>query len=99
MRKGLRSVFKWILWVFLAQFVLVNISGIIYAYKLTHFFEPIPGTTDENPSKNVFIKTWKLFKGPAYRKITIELPPEFPYQTVHLLTKGKPLTGRMVYSR
>ena len=88
MVKGLRSVFKWILWVFLAQFVLINISGIIYAYKLTHFFEPIPGSSDENPSKNVFIKTWKLFKGPAYRKITIELPPEFPYQTVHLLTKG-----------
>ena len=40
MRKTLRSVFKWILWVFLAQFVLINISGIIYGYKLTHFYEP-----------------------------------------------------------
>ena len=87
MRKGLRSVFKWILWAFLAQFVLINTSGIIYGYKLTHFYEPALGATDETPSRNVFIKTWKLFKGPVYRKITSEESPEFPYQTVHLLTK------------
>ena len=87
MRKGLRSVFKWILWVFLAQFVLINISGIIYGYKLTHFYEPALGATDETPSRNVFIKTWRLFKGPVYRKITNEESPAFPYQTAHLFTK------------
>jgi alpha-beta hydrolase superfamily lysophospholipase len=87
MRKGLRSVFKWILWAFLAQFVLISISGIIYGYKLTHFYEPAPGGTDETPSSNVFVKTLRLFKGPVYRKITNEESPEFPYQTVHLLTK------------
>ena len=87
MRKGLRSVFKWILWVFLAQFVLINISSIIYAYKLTHFYEPTAGTIDENPSGNVFLKTWRLFKGPVYHKITNEDTPGFPYKTVHLLTK------------
>ena len=87
MRKRLRSVFKWILWVFLAQFVLINISGIIYGYKLTHFYEPVLETNDETPSRNVFVKTWRLFKGPVYRKITNEESPEFPYQTVHLLTK------------
>ena len=87
MRKGLRSVFKWILWAFLAQFVLISISGIIYGYKLTHFYEPVPGGTDETPSSNVFVKTLRLFKGPVYRKITNEESPEFPYQTVHLLTK------------
>jgi len=87
MRKALLSVFKWILWVFLAQFVLINISGIIYAYKLTHFYEPAQGTADENPSTNVFLKTWKLFRGPTYRKITSEERPEFPYQTVRLFTK------------
>jgi alpha-beta hydrolase superfamily lysophospholipase len=87
MRKTLRSVFKWILWVFLAQFVLINISGIIYGYKLTHFYEPALSATDETQPRNVFIKTWRLFKGPAYRKITNEESPEFPYQTVHLLTK------------
>ncbi len=85
MRKGLRSVFRWILWAFLAQFVLINISGIIYGYKLTHFYEPT--ANDETPSGNVFVKTWRLFKGPAYRKITNEESPGFPYQTVHLFTK------------
>ena len=47
MRKRLRSVFKWILWAFLAQFVLISISGIIYGYKLTHFYEPSRKATDE----------------------------------------------------
>ena len=87
MRKGPRSVFKWILWAFLAQFVLISISGIIYGYKLTHFYEPTLGATDETPSRNVFVETWRLFKGPVYRKITNEESPEFPYQTVHLWTK------------
>jgi esterase/lipase len=87
MRKGLRSVFKWILWVFLAQFVLINISGIIYGYKLTHFYPPTSNTIDGPPSRNIFAKTWRLFKGPVYRKITIEEAPDIPYQRVHLLTR------------
>ncbi len=87
MRKGLRSVLKWILWVLLAQFVLINISGIIYGYKLTHFYEPAPNVIGEPRSGNVFVKTWRLFKGPVYRKITNEELPAVPYQTVHLVTK------------
>ena len=66
---------------------MISISGIIYGYKLTHFYEPAPEGTDETPSSNVFVKTLRLFKGPVYRKITNEESPEFPYQTVHLLTK------------
>jgi hypothetical protein len=87
MRKGLRSALKWILWVFLAQFVLISISGIIYGYKLTHFYEPVSNANDELRPGNVLIKTWRLFKGPIYRKITTEEVPEVPYQTVHLLTR------------
>src|SRR4029079_2091984 len=87
MRKGLKSVSKWILWALLTQFVLINVSGIIYAYKLTHFYEPILPVTDEAPSRNVFSKTWRLFKGPIYRKVTKEEPPEVPFQTVQLLTR------------
>src|SRR5690348_13740145 len=87
MRKGPRSVFKWILWVLLAQFVLINISAIIYGYKLTHFYEPSTNAMDETRSRNVLIKTWRIFKGPTYRKITNEEYPELPYQTVHLFTK------------
>jgi uncharacterized protein len=87
MRKRLRSVFKWLLWVCVAQFALINISGFIYGYKLTHFYEPTTKTIDEPRSRNIFAKTWRLFKGPVYRKITIEEPPDVPYQTVHLFTK------------
>src|SRR5262245_614054 len=86
MGKRLRSVFKWILWVILFQFVLINISGVIYGYKLTHFYEPA-ASADEVPSRNVFAKTWRLFKGPVYRKITNEEPPEVLYQTVHFQTR------------
>lgn len=86
MRKGPRSVFKWVLWVFLAQFVLINISGIIYGYKLTHFYEPSFNTIDETRSKNIVAKTWRLFKGPVYRKITNEEPPAVPYQTINIFT-------------
>lgn len=82
----LRSVFKWILWVFLAQFVLINISGIIYGYKLTHFYESAVSDND-TPPKNVFVKTWRLFKGPVYRKITNEDYPVVPCETVYLFTK------------
>ena len=87
MRMGLRSVFKWILWALLAQFVLINISGFLYAYKLTHFYEPAANAGDEPRSKNIFVKTWRLFKGPIYRKIPIEELPGVPYQTVQLVTK------------
>ena len=87
MRKRPRSVFKWILWALLAQFVLINTSAIIYGYKLTHFFEPSLNAIDETRPGNILIKTWRIFKGPTYRKITIEDSPELPYQTVHLVTK------------
>jgi pimeloyl-ACP methyl ester carboxylesterase len=89
MRKTLRSVFKWILCAFLAQFVLINTSGIIYGYKLTHFYEPTPNAIDEPHSRNIFAKTWRLFKGPTYRKITTEEAPGVPYQTVYLPTKDR----------
>jgi alpha-beta hydrolase superfamily lysophospholipase len=85
-RKKIRYILKWIFWVFVVQFVLVNISGILYAYKLTHFYEPSLKPT-QLQSKNIFIKTWKLFKGPKFRK-TIETEfPHYPYETVQLITK------------
>ncbi|TMI93901.1 MAG: alpha/beta fold hydrolase [Bacteroidetes bacterium] len=85
-RKKIRSAVKWILWVLLVQFVLINISGILYGYKLTHFYEaslksPAPS------SKNIFVETWKLFRGPKFQKTVIAEFPHFPYETVHLLTE------------
>lgn len=71
---------KWIMWVLLIQFVLVNITAAIYAYKFTHFYDgPAPVY---NPNKNILAKTWKLFVGPTFYKDTEESLPSFPYQSV-----------------
>jgi alpha-beta hydrolase superfamily lysophospholipase len=84
--KKIRYILSWIFWVFVVQFVLVNVSGILYAYKLTHFYEPSLKRTNVQ-SKNVFTKTWKLFKGPKFQKTMETEIPHFPYETVHLITK------------
>jgi alpha-beta hydrolase superfamily lysophospholipase len=86
-RKKIRYILKGIFWVLVVQFVLVNISGILYAYKLTHFYEPT-FTTNKPQSKNIITKTWKLFRGPKFQKTTETEIPHFPYETVHLITKG-----------
>jgi len=85
-RKRLRSVFKWILWVLLVQIILINLSAAFYAHKLTYFYEPSSRQIYPS-SKNIFIKTWKLFTGPKFQKIEIDEAPHFPFETIHLLTK------------
>jgi len=85
-RKKIRFIFKWILWVLLVQFVLINISGILYGYKLTHFYEPSLKPLQPS-SKNILVKTWKLFRGPRFEKTVIEEVPHFPYETIDLVTK------------
>jgi len=84
-KNKLRSVLKWILWVFVAQIVLINISGVFYGYKLTHFYES--SRTPSTYSKNIFTKTWKLFTGPVFRKTAETGIPDFPYEVVQLKTK------------
>src|SRR5436189_1120762 len=81
------SILKWVLWFLLVQFILINISGILYGYKLTHFYEP---ASKRAPSftKNIFTKTWKLFRGPKFQKTTISEVPHFPFETIHLKTKN-----------
>jgi alpha-beta hydrolase superfamily lysophospholipase len=78
-----RLYLKWLLWVFLFQLLLANISAAIYAYKLTHFYQNPPDWDVAHP-KNVFDKTWKLFQGPSFGKNTNEMPPDFPYQQLSL---------------
>lgn len=73
--------FKWILWILIVQFILGNISAAIYAHKFTHFFAE-PGDWDIAHPKNIFDKTWKLFKGPAFGKNENEPLPSFPYQNI-----------------
>lgn len=87
-RKKIRSVVKWILWVLLVQFLLINISGVLYGYKLTHFYDASSRPAQPS-SRNIFVKTWKLFRGPKFQKTVISEFPHFPYETVRLSTKTK----------
>lgn len=83
-KKKLRSILKWILWVFLVQLVLANISAALYAYKFTHLCTgPVP---DTRPSQNIFTQTWKLFVGPKIYKLNEEWEPSFAYRQVTLKT-------------
>ncbi len=88
-RQKLPSLLRWVLWVILVQFILINISAAFYAYRLTHFY------TDKSPRKtqtsdNIFKKTWKLFTGPKYPKSMVSETPVFAYDTISLVTaKGK----------
>jgi alpha-beta hydrolase superfamily lysophospholipase len=86
-RGKIRSVLKWILWVLLVQFLLINISGSLYAYKLTYFYEP-SDQAQTATSKNIFLKTWELFTGPNFHKSVIEEVPHFSYETAHLTTSN-----------
>lgn len=84
-----RTVIRWTLWVLLVQFVLLNISAALYAYKFTHLYSHEQRIADskKNYSQNIFAKTWRLFKGPRfYRSPGIETPT-FPYSTIILKTR------------
>jgi alpha-beta hydrolase superfamily lysophospholipase len=86
--RRLPSVLRWILWVLLVQFILINISASFYAYRLTHFYED-SSLLVYRPTTNVFAKTWKLFTGPKFGKSTFDAVPDFPFDAVKLTTKSK----------
>lgn len=73
------------LWVLLVQFLLVNISAALYAYRLTHVSDD-PSLANARPAKNIFVKTWRLFSGPRQVRSAIIEAPGFGYDTVHLIT-------------
>ena len=83
----IRSAFRWIGWVLLVQFLLLNISAAFYAHKYTHFYE---GTAPlaNNRSENVFKKTWRLFSGQRIPRSVVEEYPSFSFDTVLLETKS-----------
>lgn len=85
-KRKLPSVLRWVLWVLLVQFILVNISAAIYAYKLTHFYND-PSLRNPGKPKNIFSKTWKLFTGPKQPKSIITEHPGSVYQTITLKTR------------
>jgi alpha-beta hydrolase superfamily lysophospholipase len=71
---------RWIFWVLLIQFILINITAAIYAHKFTHFYDgPTPVY---NANKNILVKTWKLFVGPTFYKDTEEGVPPFSVETI-----------------
>jgi len=80
------SYVRWIGWVLLVQFLLINISAAFYAYKLTHVYND-PKLRTAQSSKNIFVKTWRLFTGPRQPRSVITERPTFPYDTVILKTQ------------
>jgi alpha-beta hydrolase superfamily lysophospholipase len=81
--KRLRYYLKWVLWLFVIQFILANTSAAIYAYKFTHFYSGKPSIPT---SQNIFNKTWKLFTGPSFYKMEEEPLPPFAVQNITLKT-------------
>lgn len=90
-RKRLPVYLRWIGWVLLVQLILINISAALYAYKLTHVYND-PALRNARPSRNIFVKTWRLFTGPRQPHSVITEAPSFPYDTVSFQTeKGIPI--------
>jgi alpha-beta hydrolase superfamily lysophospholipase len=81
------SYVRWIGWVLLVQFLLINISAALYAYKFTHVYDS-PSLRNAKPAKNIFVKTWRLFSGPRQPKSIITETPTFPFDTIKLKTEN-----------
>src|SRR5882762_9740801 len=84
-KRKLPSIIRWILWVLLIQFVLINISAAFYAYKLTHFYTD-PSLRIYKSPPNLFAKTWKLFTGPKQPRSIVTEIPAFSFDTITLRT-------------
>ena len=83
-QKKFISILRWVGWVLLAQFILINLSAALYAYKFTHYYEGSPGEIKSSSSQNIFAKTWKLFTGPKFYRSVVDERPVFPFETVKL---------------
>ncbi|MBC7874965.1 MAG: alpha/beta fold hydrolase [Ferruginibacter sp.] len=95
-RLNIPSYIRWIGWVLLVQFILINISAALYAYKLTYISDD-PSLRNARPARNVLVKTWRLFTGPRQAKSVISETPGFPFDTV-LLKTGKGINIDAWYS-
>ena len=88
-KKRFRTVLRWVLWVVLVQFLLVNISASLYAYRLTHF-NTDSSLRQRKPSRNILAKTWRLFTGPRILRSVPGATPSFPFRELELtLSNGK----------
>lgn len=86
-KSKLSNILRWVFWVFIAQFILINMTAAFYAYKLSHFYTD-PSQRVSHDGGNIFQKTWKLFTGPSFVKSQISFQPTFEYDTVKLYTKS-----------
>lgn len=83
--KKAKPVLKWIGWVLLVQLILINVSAAIYAYKITHYYRD----KDMRPpasTRNIFVKTWRLFTGPRLQRNADADYPSFPFDTLSFHT-------------
>src|SRR4051812_11890642 len=80
-KRKINSTLKWIGWVLLVQFVLINVTAAFYAYKLTHFYKP--PAQPQTQSDNFLSRTWTLFTGPKFYKLPSSVLPTVPYQTIY----------------
>lgn len=90
------SLVRWIGWVLLVQFILINVCAAIYAYRFTYFREAGARPADDNAPSHFFAKTWHLFTGPASYKVPFN-PADTPvvrHQSFTLRTSsGIPIEG------
>lgn len=87
-RFNFRKIIRWTLWVLLIQFILVNISAALYAYRFRHVYDMPAGET-RSSSGNIFSKTWRIFSGPRQFRSAISSFPSFKYSTVKLKTRNE----------
>ncbi len=85
-RKKVPSWLRWAGWVLLVQFILINISAAIYAYRFTHLRETADAPAPAR-SSNFFKKTWGLFRGPSLYKQPFSADSlQAPYRDFELVT-------------
>jgi uncharacterized protein len=82
------KILRWLGWILIIQFVLLNISAAFYASKFTHLHTPEEreAVINNPPSKNIFAKTWQLFSGYRFYKRGLQDYPDFPFTTLHFKT-------------
>ncbi len=85
-KRKIHSFILLLLWVVLVQFVLLNISAALYAHKFTHVYDG--ASLQNNSSKNIFTKTWRLFTGPRQPRSIITNYPSFAFDTIQLKTNN-----------
>jgi alpha-beta hydrolase superfamily lysophospholipase len=78
------KILKWFLWAVFIQFLLINTSAALYAYRFTH----LNNAQANKSSNNILVKTWRLFSGPKIYKLPCTDTATFPYQSIALKTKN-----------